>query len=169
MLLPLFIDKVPKEIIQGYVEGNIRSFVDWMNKGKVSEDYCTYTVSLDKLYAEILSDSIEKALFDEYDQIVIDEDDLISRFNTISEVMKDNCDSDKRYLKDVGFIEEVKPIEELKDLSPVYLIQPHWGFGILFRLVDVDLPVNIDSIHREIRVAGDNVYIVECLSKELSE
>lgn len=169
MLLPLFIDKVPKEIIQGYVEGNIRSFVDWMSKGRVSEDYYTYTVSLDKLYAEILNDSIEKALFDEYDQIAIDEDDLISKFNAISEVMKDNCDSDKRYLKDVGFIEEVKPIEELKDLSPVYLIQPHWGYGILFRVVDVDLPVNIDSIHREVRIVGDNVYIVECLDKELLE
>lgn len=169
MLVPLFIDEVSKEVVQGYVKGNILSFDAWVRDGKVSEDYCSYTVSLDKLYAEILSNSLEKALFDEYDQIVIDEDDLISKFNAISEVMKDNCDSDKRYLKDVGFIKEVKPIEELKDLSPVYLIQPHWGCGILFRVVDVELPVNNDSIRRDIRVVGANVYIIECLDKELLE
>ena len=146
MLVPLFIDEVSKKVVQGYVKGNILSFDAWMRDGKVSEDYCSYTVSLDKLYAEILSNSLEKALFDEYDRIVIDEDDLISKCNAISEVMESSCDSDKRYLKDVGFIEEVEPLEELKDLSPIYWIQSHWGGGVLFRVVDVELPVNNDSI-----------------------
>lgn len=167
MLTPLFITDITKEILEGYVEGNILASGEWMPKGEISKDCCFYTIPLERLYAEILRDCMKMTLFNNFEMLLVGGKDLGDKYSALSKVME-WFDVDRGgYLEDVGFVEDAVVPEELKDVAPVYKIQSHWGNEILFRMVNASLLARRDEFKHVIRVVGDKIYIIECLPEEV--